>query len=150
MDARIDGGPVTARAGKAVEINALWIDALTRPPGCRSPASPRAPLGRARASARRASFARRFVRADGLGLLRRGRRAGGDDARVRPNQLLAVSLPTAAAADARASSTPAARALLTPLGLRSLAPDDPATGRTTAAGRRSATPPTTRARSGRG
>ncbi len=48
---------------------------------------------------------------------------------MRPNQLLAVSLPGRAAAatrrGARASSTRAARALLTPLGLRSLAPDDP-------------------------
>ena len=28
MDARLDGKPVTQRAGKAVEINALWINAL--------------------------------------------------------------------------------------------------------------------------
>ena len=28
MDARVDGQPVTQRAGKAVEINALWINAL--------------------------------------------------------------------------------------------------------------------------
>ena len=29
MDARVDGVPVTQRSGKAVEINALWIEALT-------------------------------------------------------------------------------------------------------------------------
>src|SRR5205807_6157899 len=28
MDARVDGLPVTQRAGKAVEINALWINGL--------------------------------------------------------------------------------------------------------------------------
>ena len=29
MDARIDGVPVTPRRGKAVEVNALWIEALS-------------------------------------------------------------------------------------------------------------------------
>ena len=28
MDARVDGVPITARVGKTVEINALWISAL--------------------------------------------------------------------------------------------------------------------------
>ena len=28
MDARVDGRPVTQRAGKAVELNALWVRAL--------------------------------------------------------------------------------------------------------------------------
>jgi glycogen debranching enzyme len=53
---------------------------------------------------------------------------------VRPNQLLAVSLPhgpLAAAGDARAAAAArsvvaACRPLVTPLGLRSLAPEDPA------------------------
>jgi glycogen debranching enzyme len=47
----------------------------------------------------------------------------GDDATLRPNQLLAVSLPAAPLADARVVR--ACAPLLTSLGLRSLAPDDP-------------------------
>jgi predicted glycogen debranching enzyme len=34
MDARVDGVPVTRRAGKAVEINALWINGLATSPAC--------------------------------------------------------------------------------------------------------------------
>ena len=54
-----------------------------------------------------------------------------DDAARRPNQLLAVSLPGgplagAASPDAARSTVEACRTLLTPLGLRSLSPDDPA------------------------
>jgi glycogen debranching enzyme len=48
---------------------------------------------------------------------------------VRPNQLLAVSLPDGPLAgldDAARATVAACRPLLTPLGLRSLAPDDPA------------------------
>lgn len=48
----------------------------------------------------------------------------GDDPTVRPNQLLAYSLPHAPLDDAGATSALAA-SLLTPLGLRSLAPDAP-------------------------
>jgi glycogen debranching enzyme len=54
----------------------------------------------------------------------------GDDASVRPNQLLAVSLPNGPLAGepalARRAVDACRSSLLTPLGLRSLAPGDPA------------------------
>jgi predicted glycogen debranching enzyme len=106
MDARINGQPVTPRAGKAVEINALWINALATVGG----------FEKLEAQAR-ASFAKAFLR-DG----RCDDRVG--DPSLRPNQLLAVSLPFAPLAER--SVVEACAPLLTSIGLRSLAPDDPA------------------------
>jgi glycogen debranching enzyme len=70
------------------------------------------------------SFTRRFVRADGRGLLDV---VDPDDVSVRPNQLLAVSLPIGVLDDAtaRAVVTTCRDTLLTPLGPRSLDPADP-------------------------
>ncbi len=126
MDARIDGVPVTPRIGKPVEVNALWIQALDV-----AGKLGRTDRWRATHDAAVASFVRRFVRPDGGGLLDLVDGPGGDDAARRPNQLLAVSLPGgplvgAATADAARSTVEACRTLLTPLGLRSLSPDDPA------------------------
>nr|BFE59088.1 amylo-alpha-1,6-glucosidase [Dactylosporangium thailandense] len=119
MDARVEGHPVTERRGKAVELNALWISAL---------ASAAELLGSSEfaALADRAatSFRRRFVRPYGAGLFDVVDGPAGDDAAVRPNQLLAVSLPHAPINDAAPVS--ACAPLLTSLGLRSLAPSDPA------------------------
>ena len=117
MDARVNGVPITQRAGKPVEVNALWIRAL-------DVAGERWSALRNRAAA---SFAARFVRPDGGGLLDVVDGPGGDDASVRPNQLLAVSLPgSPLSGDAARSAVDACRRrLLTPLGLRSLSPDDP-------------------------
>lgn len=128
MDARVDGVPITQRAGKPVEVNALWIRALdVAAQLVRSGGMP-GRCGALRDQAT-ASFVARFVRPDGGGLFDVVDGPGGDDASVRPNQLLAVSLPggpLAAAGDtARAVVEACTRSLLTPLGLRSLAPDDP-------------------------
>ncbi len=128
MDARINGVPVTARVGKPVEVNALWIRSLavvTRH-GDLSTARDDWPALAARA---RASFLARFVRPDGVGLFDVVDGPAGDDASVRPNQLLAVSLPDGPLAGddaaARAAVDACRRSLLTPIGLRSLTPDDP-------------------------
>jgi len=126
MDARIDGVPVTPRIGKPVEVNALWIETLEV-----AGRLARTDRWRATHDAARAAFVDRFVRQDGGGLLDLVDGPGGDDAALRPNQLLAVSLPGgplagAADADVARASVEACRTLLTPLGLRSLAPDDPA------------------------
>jgi predicted glycogen debranching enzyme len=121
MDARVDGAPVTQRAGKPVEVNALWLRAL----------DVAAQLGVTRFGAvsaqARASFPQRFVRADGRGLLDVVDGPSGDDASLRPNQLLAASLPGSAldASAARSVVTACGDALLTPLGLRTLDPADP-------------------------
>jgi predicted glycogen debranching enzyme len=114
MDARIDGVPVTQRAGKPVEVNALWLRALA------SAGDEYAALARRAAS----SFVRRFVRADGRGLLDV---VDVDDASVRPNQLLAAALvPDVIGPDVvRAVVDTCRGALLTPLGPRSLDPADP-------------------------
>jgi predicted glycogen debranching enzyme len=118
MDARIDGIGVTPRIGKAVEVNALWINALAVLAGLAPGAGgPVAALG----ERARTSFRARF-RAPGGGLFDVGDSPAGDDPTVRPNQLLAYSLPHAPLDDAGDTSALAA-SLLTPLGVRSLAPD---------------------------
>ena len=93
MDARIDGRPVTPRAGKAVEVNALWIEALAVAQRAARRDAVRRRLRGRWARRRPRSFLRRFVRGDGAGLLDVVDGPAGDDASVRPNQLLAVSLP---------------------------------------------------------
>jgi len=121
MDARVDGVPVTQRAGKAVEINALWVNGLAG-------LAQRWPEDGYRQLHERAreSFAKRFVRPDGLlyDVLDTPERV--DDATVRPNQLFAWSLPYAPLARAKEPLQKVADALLTPMGLRSLDPADPA------------------------
>ncbi|WP_327001930.1 amylo-alpha-1,6-glucosidase [Dactylosporangium sp. NBC_01737] len=123
MDARIGGDPVTERQGKAVEINALWIEGLA------ATAALFDRIGRrndwdAAASRAATSFARRFPRPDGYGLYDVVDGPGGDDPSVRPNQLLAVAFPHVPAADPRIVEA-CRGALLTSLGPRSLAPGSP-------------------------
>jgi predicted glycogen debranching enzyme len=123
MDARVDGLPVTGRQGKAVEINALWVEGLA------VTAELFARLGRScdwgeAAERTTVSFRRRFPRPDNFGLYDVVDGTAGDDASVRPNQLLAVSLPHGPIMDP--GSVEACRAaLLTSIGLRSLAPGTP-------------------------
>jgi predicted glycogen debranching enzyme len=126
MDARIDGVPVTQRAGKPVEVNALWLRTLEVAAQLVSDHDFRARLTSLRSRAAE-SFVRRFVRTDGRGLLDVVDGPGGDDASVRPNQLIAASLPGSALdiGTARAAVAACRDSLLTPLGLRSLAPSDP-------------------------
>ena len=122
MDARIDGVPVTPRIGKPVEVNALWIEALDV-----AGRLARTDRWRAVHDSARSSFLRRFARPHRGGLLDVVDGPNGDDAAVRPNQLLAVSLPGGPlAGDAAAAHdvVTACRPLVTPLGLRSLSPDD--------------------------
>jgi predicted glycogen debranching enzyme len=121
MDARVDGRPVTQRAGKAVEVNALWIEALATLCQLGAGADRWRPL----ADQATASFVNRFRRPDGHGLYDVVDGPGGVDASLRPNQLLAVSLPHAPLRD-RAVVDACRSALLTPLGLRSLTPADTA------------------------
>jgi predicted glycogen debranching enzyme len=129
MDALVDGWVVTPRTGKAVEINALWYNAL------RMVARWLAERGNAEGAAEcealadraRESFRARFVRADGQGLADVVDGPDGDDLSVRPNQIFAVSLPypLLEGAEAEAVVTTVGRGLLTSYGLRSLSPDDP-------------------------
>jgi predicted glycogen debranching enzyme len=120
MDARIGGVPVTPRTGKAVEINALWVNALggLARLAAATGADPD-PLPAQHAAAV-AGFRATFP-APGGGLADRP-----GDPSVRPNQLLAYALPDGPVAPEPTALRALAAALLTPLGLRSLAPADPA------------------------
>jgi predicted glycogen debranching enzyme len=123
MDARVDGVPITQRAGKAVEIDALWIEALATFGDLMERLGKDASRARAAGARARDEFPKRFVTPSGVLDVAEG--PAGDLAQLRPNQLLAVSLPHAPLRD-RAVVARCARALLTPVGLRSLAADDPA------------------------
>ncbi|MGI5241871.1 amylo-alpha-1,6-glucosidase [Dactylosporangium sp. CA-139066] len=123
MDARVGGQPVTERHGKAVELNALWINGLATAAALFDRIRRRNDWAAA-ADRATASFRRRFVRPDAAGLFDVVDGPGGDDAAVRPNQLLAVSLPFGPITDP--GPVEACRAsLLTSVGLRTLAPGEP-------------------------
>ena len=130
MDAKVGDRVVTPRTGKPVEINALWYNALVIMHGLAKRLGDRL---RARAfdeAARRArsSFRARFWYERGGYLYDVVDTPGGEpDASLRPNQLFAMSLPNALldASEARAVVDICARALWTPVGLRSLGSDQP-------------------------
>jgi predicted glycogen debranching enzyme len=129
MDAKVDGWVVTPRRGKAVEINALWYNALRlMEQWAAARADARASDYRARADQAYASFNRRFWNErEGFLYDVVDREGGGDDPRCRPNQIFAVSLPNPVLQ--RDRWEPVVNVvrdrLLTPVGLRSLAPGDP-------------------------
>lgn len=117
MDARVDGVPVTQRAGKAVDIDALWVNGLAAAATTLERAGRDASELRRLETRARVSFREAF-------LLSGGGCADvvGDD-RLRPNQLLAVSLPHAPLREE--SIVRSCAPLLTSVGLRSLDPADP-------------------------
>jgi predicted glycogen debranching enzyme len=124
MDARVGDRVITPRIGKPVEIQALWLNALAI--ASRLDRRWRQPLERGLAT-----FATRFVdEATGelADVIDVDHVAGTHDRSCRPNQILSVGgLPLSLldrAAARRVVDAVEAR-LLTPLGLRSLAPDEP-------------------------
>ena len=151
MDAKVGGWVVTPRIGKPVEVNALWYHALR----CMAAFARR--LGRraedydALADHAHAGFGR-FWNAERGYCFDVLETPEGDDASLRPNQLLAVSLSNSplSAAHQKAVVDRCARRLLTPHGLRSLAPDDPAYVGRYGGETRQRDGPITRARSGPG
>jgi predicted glycogen debranching enzyme len=123
MDARVDGVGVTPRIGKAVEINALWVNSLAALRALHTRLGADPPDIAALHERARTSFAARFPTPDGR-LYDVVDGPAGNDATVRPNQLLAFSLPHAPLSKPGAVGA-LAPSLLTPLGLRSLAPGTP-------------------------
>jgi predicted glycogen debranching enzyme len=127
MDAKVGDWVVTPRIGKPVEINALWYNALRimadfarhldQKPVLYEELGEQAQSGFARFWSESAGYCYDVI--DG---------PQGDDPALRPNQLLAVSLPYSplTSVQQRAVVDACARHLLTSHGLRSLAPDDPA------------------------
>ncbi|WP_298819982.1 amylo-alpha-1,6-glucosidase [Chloroflexus sp.] len=126
MDVRVEGWVVTPRAGKPVEINALWYNAL------QSMVAFAQRLGRSperyqtMAAAARAGF-NRFWYAAGQYLCDVIDTPDGVDTTLRPNQIIAVSLPHSPLDHGRQKAVirACAQALLTGVGLRSLAPHHP-------------------------
>jgi predicted glycogen debranching enzyme len=125
MDARVDGVAVTPRTGKPVEINALWVNALGALAFLRTvTGSDAGDVSRLRDRAE-AAFRGRFPAPTGW-LYDVVDGPAGDDPALRPNQLLAWSLPRGPGGGDRTTALAAVGSrLLTPLGLRSLAPDEP-------------------------
>ena len=121
MDAKVGDWVVTPRRGKAVELNALWFQAL-RLVG--TWASDDALLSESERV--RASFNRRFWCEARGHLFDVVDGESGDDASLRPNQLFALSLPEPVLARERwpAVLDAVRKSLLTPFGLRTLAPSD--------------------------
>jgi len=126
MDALYQGHVITPRRGKAVEVNALWYNALRlferwlQEEGAAAEAREVAE----RADCAAASFNRRFWSPECGYLFDVVDGDQGDDAACRPNQILAVSLPHPVLDERRWQPVleVVERELLTPFGLRSLAP----------------------------
>lgn len=128
MDARVGDWVVTPRHGKPVEIQALWYNALRIMTHLAQTAQDTAAAQRYQAMAAQAhaSFNRLFWHAE-AGCLYDVVHGAERDGAIRPNQIFAVSLPYSMLADSQAQAVVAVveRHLLTPYGLRSLAPTDP-------------------------
>jgi glycogen debranching enzyme len=129
MDAKVGDWVVTPRRGKTVEINALWYNALrllerwvTEEKG---EAASRFLTDQARQV--RKTFNQRFWYGSGGYLYDLIDGEHGDDSSCRPNQVLAISLrfPVLERARWQPVMDVVAQKLLTPVGLRSLAPDHP-------------------------
>jgi len=128
MDAKVGDWVVTPRRGKAVEINALWYNALSLlTQWLRDARHPEADEIAGHAELTRQSFNRRFWNESRGCLYDVVDGENGDDASFRPNQIFAVSLPHPVLDRQywRPVVDAVEQKLLTPFGLRSLAPDEP-------------------------
>ncbi len=130
MDAICDGWVVTPRRGKAVEINALWYNALCLMVGWLERAGDHTGAQQLAAHAEQAkvSFGRRFWNPARGYLFDVVDGEQGDDPACRPNQLFALSLSHPVLDPSRWAQVldVVEQQLVTPVGLRSLAPTDPA------------------------
>lgn len=131
MDAKVDNWVVTPRRGKPVEINALWYYALSMMETWAGRLSADPTQYRQLRAQVKEHFAARFwneaagclydvVDVEGV--------AGQNDASLRPNQLFAASLTPELLSEEQIASIlrTVTEHLLTPSGLRTLSPTDPA------------------------
>ena len=128
MDARVGDRVVTPRHGKPVEIQALWYNALRIMQALaeRFDREQQSAHYQELADRALASFAPLFWN-EAAGCLFDVVNEDGRDAAIRPNQIFAISLPHRLLPVDRARSVVnvVQRDLLTPYGLRTLAPSDP-------------------------
>ncbi len=128
MDARVGDWVVTPRMGKPVEIEALWYNVLKIfaeflvMNGQENDAS----ITNISAGIVKKSFEEKFWYAEGNYLYDVIDENGNPDSSLRPNQLFAISLPFALIEGEQAASVLqiVTGKLYTPVGLRSLSPDD--------------------------
>lgn len=124
MDAKVGDWVVTPRIGKPVEVQALWLNALQFGAGLSK--KWQEPFYRGLES-----FRSRFWYEEGgylYDVVDVDHRAGTADATIRPNQIFAAGgLPTVLLDEEKARSVieTVEKHLLTPVGLRSLAPNEP-------------------------
>lgn len=120
MDAKVGNWVVTPRRGKAVEINALWYNALKLYEKWGDKASDLSEQCYA-------SFNRKFWHAEGNYLFDVIEGEKGNDPALRPNQLFAISLPNPVLSLERWKDVLDAveKDLYTPFGLRTLSPKHP-------------------------
>jgi len=138
MDSTVEDIPITPRSGKAVELNALWYNFLETILYLAEEAGQT--LSNRDQIVKMASQAKismqKFWNSDMNCLYDvidreshsrdHGARTGGVDASLRPNQILAVSMPFRAfnPEQEKAILTTVESALVTPVGVRTLSPDD--------------------------
>ncbi|HEX3481185.1 MAG TPA: amylo-alpha-1,6-glucosidase [Kofleriaceae bacterium] len=129
MDAKVGDWVVTPRRGKAVEINALWYNALRLMQAWLDDTGDRPGAARMRHAAERAhaAFNQRFWSPERGHLYDVVDGEHGDDPACRPNQLFAISLPHPVLDPAHWQPVleTVERELVTPFGLRSLSPRHP-------------------------
>ncbi len=127
MDAKVGDWVVTPRRGKAVELNALWFNALELMSGWAAQLGHTSTPFSAQAARCRVSFNERFFNEQTRCLFDVLDGPEGDDAAIRPNQIFAISLthPVLAREHWNSVLSVVRRELLTPVGLRTLSPGHP-------------------------
>jgi glycogen debranching enzyme len=128
MDSKIGDSPVTPRNGKPVEVNALWFNSLDTMRGFAEQLGYKDESENFGSMAEqvKSSFAAFYWNKENSCLFDRIG-YGIDDRSLRPNQIIAVALPRPLLPRERqrAIVDTVERRLLTPFGLRTLAPSDP-------------------------
>ena len=153
MDAKVGDWVVTPRRGKPVEIQALWYNALCIMEDLANRFADETGQKRYRNMATVASWSfNRLFWNENAGCLYDVTNGAPPDPSIRPNQIFAVSLTHSMLSPERAKSVvqKVQEHLLTPYGLRSLAPTDPQYRGRYTGGPTSVTVLTTRERFGRG